>query len=144
MNEKITKLLGSSAEFLRAIHTARMVAGTDASVLVLGERGAGKELLAREIHASSRRREKPFLVVNCAGITEQQLDAELSGCAAAKMDSTGATIVAEGGTLFLDEVGELSEEAQAAPFSGVAGYGTPRLPQCPDCCVVQCRSPDAG
>lgn len=113
MNDKTTKLLGSSAEFLRAIHTARMVAGTDASVLVLGERGVGKELLAREIHASSRRREKPFLVVNCAGITEEQLEAELSVCAAEELDLPEAGGADEGGTLFLDEVGELSLEAQA-------------------------------
>jgi DNA-binding NtrC family response regulator len=114
MIEKTRKLLGSSAEFLRAVHTARMVAGTDASVLVLGERGVGKELLAREIHASSRRREKPFQVVNCSGLTEEQLDQKLSECSAAEAaESWGEAGAGEGGTLFLDEVGELSPEAQA-------------------------------
>ena len=107
MNEKTTKLLGTSAEFLRAVHTARMVAATDANVLVVGERGVGKEVVAREIHASSRRRGGPFQVVNCAGASEQQLAAELSGCSPAESH------VDAGCTLFLDEVGELSLEAQA-------------------------------
>ena len=99
MAEETTKLLGNSPEFLRVLHAARMVAGTDATVLITGQRGVGKELLAREIHAASRRRGEPFSVVNCAGMLEARFAPE--------------TIDQKGGTLFLDEVGELSLELQA-------------------------------
>jgi len=99
MAEETTKLLGNSPEFLRVLHAARMVAGTDTTVLISGQRGVGKELLAREIHTTSRRRSQPFRVVNCAGMSEGRFTPE-----------TGDQ---KGGTLFLDEIGELSQEMQA-------------------------------
>ena len=100
MSEKQHRLLGSSPVFLRVVHAARMVAATDATVLVTGERGVGKGLLAREIHATSRRRNGPFRVANCAGVSIDRFAAELQG-------------LADAGTLLLDEVGELSLEQQA-------------------------------
>ena len=99
MAEETTKMLGNSPEFLRVLHAARMVAGTDTTVLITGQRGVGKELLAREIHAASHRRSEPFRVVNCAGMLEARFAPEM--------------VDQRGGTLFLDEVGELSLELQA-------------------------------
>ena len=78
---------------------AHMVAGTDARVLITGESGTGKEVLARAIHLASPRRSKPFITVNCSGLTEDQLDSRLFRSA-------------EGGTLLLDEIGALSVPAQ--------------------------------
>ncbi|HEB95718.1 MAG TPA: sigma-54-dependent Fis family transcriptional regulator [Sedimenticola thiotaurini] len=100
MDDRQHRLLGSSPLFLQVVHAARMVAPTDATVLVTGERGVGKELLAREIHLHSRRRNRPFRVVGCAGVSPEQFAREL--------DEADAT-----GTLFLDEVGELAPVHQA-------------------------------
>ncbi len=100
MDDKQHRLLGSSPAFLQVVHAARMVAPTDATVLVTGERGVGKELLAREIHLHSRRRNRPFTTIGCAGISIDAFASELE-----RAD--------EGGTLFLDEVGELSPAHQA-------------------------------
>jgi transcriptional regulator with GAF, ATPase, and Fis domain len=94
------------------------VAATDATVLVLGETGTGKELVAREIHAASRRRDHSIIKVNCAAIPQNLIESELFGHE--KGAFTGATsrregrfALADGGTLFLDEVGELPLEIQA-------------------------------
>jgi two-component system, NtrC family, response regulator GlrR len=93
---------------------AHMVAGTDAHVLIAGESGTGKELLAHSMHQASPRRSKPFVVVNCAALAEDQLDVELFG----RAESNGVKAArgqwqnADGGTLFLDEVGELSARLQ--------------------------------
>lgn len=100
MDEKQNRLLGSSPVFLQVVHAARMVASTEATVLVTGERGVGKERLAREIHAASQRRNQPFRVIGCAGISAEAFASELDEAA-------------DTGTLFLDEVGELPLELQA-------------------------------
>jgi DNA-binding NtrC family response regulator len=112
MNSETVKLVGNAPEFLRALHAGRMVAVTDAPVLILGERGTGKEVLAREIHQNSRRSAHRFSVLNCAGVSDDFFESaiqqgnEAAGCAGELFAQ------ARGGTLFLDEVGELSAVSQ--------------------------------
>ena len=95
-----------------------LVAGTDASVLILGESGTGKELVAREIHKRSRRSHGPMIKVNCASIPKELYESEFFGHAkgaftGATRNRSGRFELADGGTLFLDEVGEISLELQS-------------------------------
>jgi DNA-binding NtrC family response regulator len=111
-------LLGDSPEFNSIIRSARIIAATDANVLVLGESGTGKELLAKELHCSSPRRNAPFIAINCAALPEQLVESELFGhrkgaFTGAVEHQSGRIRAAEGGTLFLDEVGELPLTIQA-------------------------------
>jgi DNA-binding NtrC family response regulator len=99
-------------------HLAKEVALTDATVLITGESGTGKELFAQAIHATSPRANGPLIALNCAGIPENLLEAELFGYQQgaftdAKQAKSGRFQMAEGGTLFLDEIGEMSSAAQA-------------------------------
>ena len=101
------------------IDLARRAGESDAKVLITGESGVGKDLLAREAHACSHRRNRPYIAVNCAGFPETLLESELFGHArgsftGADRDRIGKIQMAEGGTLFLDEVGEMSLRMQAA------------------------------
>ncbi|MCB9777822.1 MAG: sigma-54-dependent Fis family transcriptional regulator [Alphaproteobacteria bacterium] len=110
-------LLTQSPRMLRVFDQIRAVAATDATVLIRGETGTGKELVSRAIHERSRRREKPFISVNCGAFTESLLESELFGHE--KGSFTGASgrrqgvfEMADGGTLFLDELGETSLNVQ--------------------------------
>jgi DNA-binding NtrC family response regulator len=112
-----TEIVGNSAALLRVLDRARLAAQTDADILVEAESGTGKELLARFIHESSRRREKPFIAVNCAAVPEALLESELFGHVRGAF--TGATVAKAGkfelanhGTLLLDEIGEMPLELQ--------------------------------
>mgnify|MGYP001478427376 CR=1 FL=1 len=111
-------ILGQSPAFLEALETARRAAAADVPVLLLGETGTGKELLANAVHQGSARAGKPLVTVNCAALAPELLESELFGHVAgaftgALKDRPGRFAAAHGGTLFLDEVGELSPAAQA-------------------------------
>jgi DNA-binding NtrC family response regulator len=105
-------LLGTSAAMRGVLALIERVAPTDANVLVLGENGTGKELIARELHARSKRAAKPFLSVDLGAVAESLFDSELFGHVKgaftdARTDRIGRFQAADGGTLFLDEIGNL-------------------------------------
>ncbi len=110
-------LLGKSEAMQRVYRQIRDVARVDATVLIEGETGSGKELVARAIHDSSRRREKPFVTVNCAGLTDSLLSSQLFGhkrgaFTGAIEDHQGLFEAANMGTLFLDEIGDIPMNVQ--------------------------------
>ena len=110
-------LIGSSSGLKSAVETIGKVAPTDATVLILGETGTGKELVARAIHAASLRRSGPFVPVHCAALSANLLESELFGhekgaFTGADQARAGRFEAASGGTLFLDEVGEIPEIVQ--------------------------------
>lgn len=112
------QLVGASAGFNIAFEMIRKVADTQATVLLLGESGVGKEMFARSLHHLSPRRDKPFIAVNCAAMPETLFEAELFGVekgafTGADASRPGKFELADGGTIFLDEVGTLSLSAQA-------------------------------
>jgi len=112
------EILGRSTALKRLLRQVEMVAATDASVLILGESGSGKELIARAIHQRSRRARKPLVKVNCGSIPRELFESEFFGHArgsftGAIRDRVGRFQLADGGTLFLDEVGEIPLELQS-------------------------------
>ena len=112
------ELVGQSPALRRIISQIDLVAPTEASVLILGETGTGKELVAREIHRRSRRKDKPLIRVNCASIPKDLYESEFFGHArgaftGAIKDRAGRFETAEGGTIFLDEIGEVPLELQS-------------------------------
>lgn len=110
-------IVGSSKSLLRVLDRASRVAPHDTTVLIHGETGTGKELLARAIHHNSRRKAKPFVTINCGAIPKDLVEAELFGFTrgaftGAQVAKQGKVELADGGTLFLDEIGELPLETQ--------------------------------
>ncbi|HWK36160.1 phage shock protein operon transcriptional activator [Sphingomonas sp.] len=115
--ERTTQVIGQSGAFLDALERASRAAALDRPVLVIGERGTGKELVAERLHRLSPRWDQPLVIMNCAALPETLIEAELFGHEAGAF--TGATRAragrfeeADGGTLFLDELGTLSMAAQ--------------------------------
>ena len=111
------EIIGQSSALKSVLHQVSTVAPTDSTVLILGETGTGKELIARAIHNLSRRRERTFVKVNCAAIPTGLLESELFGhergaFTGAIAQRIGRFELADGGTLFLDEVGDLPLELQ--------------------------------
>jgi transcriptional regulator with GAF, ATPase, and Fis domain len=110
-------LIGQSAALRHIISQIDLVAPTEASVLILGDTGTGKELVAREIHRRSPRRDRPLVRVNCASIPKELFESEFFGhvkgsFTGAIKDRAGRFETAEGGTLFLDEIGEVPPDMQ--------------------------------
>lgn len=118
LTNSVQEIIGNSQQINDSLNKVKQVAPLDATVLILGETGTGKELIAKAIHNLSNRKESAFITVNCAALPAQLIESELFGHE--KGSFTGAVEkrigkfeVADGGTLFLDEIGELPLEIQA-------------------------------
>ncbi|HIG05686.1 MAG TPA: sigma-54-dependent Fis family transcriptional regulator [Planctomycetes bacterium] len=114
---RMGRIIGQSTAITRTLDLARTAAKLDRTVLITGESGVGKELLARAIHDQSKRSEKPFSVVDCSGLSETLLESELFGhmkgsFTGANEDKIGAFEAAEGGTVFLDEISDATGPMQ--------------------------------
>jgi DNA-binding NtrC family response regulator len=118
LNDRYSEIIGQSATMQKIFQTIDRVAKTDANVLILGENGTGKEVIARAIHRNSSRQNETFASVDLGSITETLFESELFGhkkgsFTDAKEDRAGRFELANGGTLFLDEIGNLSMPLQA-------------------------------
>ena len=117
-DDPFNKIKGNNASIQHIIHNAKKVAMTDATILITGESGVGKELFAQAIHEKSLRNTKPFIPINCGAIPNALFESELFGyesgsyTGAVKGGKPGKIELADGGTLFLDEVGELPFDMQ--------------------------------
>jgi len=110
-------IVGHSRSLIRVLEIASRVARRDSTVLIIGETGTGKELLARAIHQNSRRKQQPFITINCGTIPKDLLESELFGHTRGSFTGAvgpkkGKIEMAHGGTLFLDEIGEMPPELQ--------------------------------
>ena len=117
-SHNFAELVGASPPLLAILQSVEQVAATDTTVLILGETGTGKELIARALHGASARRERPLVKVDCtalsAGLVESELFGHAKGAFTGAIERrTGRFELADRGTIFLDEVGELPAEAQA-------------------------------
>ncbi|MEC7986661.1 MAG: sigma 54-interacting transcriptional regulator, partial [Myxococcota bacterium] len=111
------KIIGSCTPMKKVFHLIKRLAPTDLSILILGETGTGKELVAKELHEQSDRKKKPFISINCGAIPENLLESELFGhkkgaFTGAVTDKIGKFEAAHGGTIFLDEIGEMPMNLQ--------------------------------
>ncbi|KAA8674776.1 sigma 54-interacting transcriptional regulator [Clostridium sp. WLY-B-L2] len=113
------EIIGESSNFLKTVSQALIVAKTEASVLIEGENGTGKELIAKLIHSNSERKSQPMIIVNCAAVPESLIESELFGyeegsfTGAKSGGKMGKFELANGGTLFLDEIGDMPMAMQA-------------------------------
>ncbi len=113
-----SEIIGQSGAMMEIFHLVEKVVDTDATVLIQGETGTGKELIASNIHKSSRRRDRGFVAQNCAALPETLLESELFGYkkgafSGAERDKKGLIELADGGTLFLDEIGDMPINLQS-------------------------------
>jgi DNA-binding NtrC family response regulator len=112
-----TSFVGATPEFRELVHLIDRVAPSNSTILITGETGSGKEMVAKLVHARSARRQRPFVVVECAALQESLLQSELFGhergaFTGADRAKPGLFEVAQGGTIFLDEIGEVSQATQ--------------------------------
>lgn len=126
------RMLGGSAAMRRVFEMAERVAPTDATVLILGESGTGKDLLAQEIHTRSPRAGKPLVAVNCAALPENLIESELFGYergafTGAAQQRKGKFELASSGTLFLDEIGDMNPVTQAKVLRALESRKIERL-----------------
>src|ERR1700723_2879798 len=118
------QILGGSVPMKALRQQIALTAPTTGRVLIYGESGTGKELVARALHASSQRHEKPFVEVNCAAIPEELIESEMFGhrkgsFTGAGEDKVGKFQKAKGGTLFLDEIGDMSMKPEPKVLPGL-------------------------
>ncbi|HRP11807.1 MAG TPA: sigma 54-interacting transcriptional regulator, partial [Terricaulis sp.] len=111
-------MIAEDASMKQVIQLADQIAGSDASIMITGESGVGKEVLARYVHKKSKRKDKPFIAVNCAAIPEQLLESELFGHEKGAFTGAVARRIgkfeeADGGTLLLDEISEMDLRLQS-------------------------------
>lgn len=116
-NNVFDELIGRSPVWRKVLHQIELVASSNASVLITGESGTGKELVAKAIHAKSRRHQQPLVIVNSAAIAPDLFESEFFGhvkgaFTGAQKDRTGRFGLADGGTIFLDEVAEVPPSLQ--------------------------------
>ena len=133
-------IIGHSQTLLRVLEIAARVAQRDSTVLIRGETGTGKELLARAIHQNSRRKQRPFITINCGAIPKDLMESELFGhtrgsFTGAVAPKKGKVEMADGGTLFLDEIGEMPVELQVKVLrliqnGEIEKVGAPAADQC--------------
>jgi DNA-binding NtrC family response regulator len=126
------RMIGAAPAMRRVFEMADRAAKTDATILILGESGTGKDLLAQEIHARSTRAEKPFVAVNCAALPENLIESELFGFekgafTGAAQQRKGKFELASGGTLFLDEIGDMNPVTQAKVLRALENRTIERL-----------------
>jgi DNA-binding NtrC family response regulator len=126
------RIVGESSRISEVLRIVRKVAPTETTVLITGETGTGKELIARELHANSSRKNQPFIKINCAAIAQNLVESELFGYE--KGAFTGAVTTKPGrfelahkGTLFLDEVGEIPREVQAKLLQAIQDQSFERV-----------------
>ncbi len=132
LDSSFQEIIGVSEEMRRVFSTVKKVASTDANVLIMGENGTGKELIARAIHRQSRRSENIFLAVDMGALSETLFESELFGHVKgaftdAKEDKAGRFEVASGGTLFLDEIGNLTNNLQMKLLAVIQNRQVTRL-----------------
>ena len=140
-------IFGACAPMLELFEQIRVAARTDAAVLVQGEAGTGKELVARALHARGSRRHAPMMALNCGAIPEALIEAELFGHALPNAPTAGLVAAAGAGTLFLNDVAELPLEVQArlvAVLRAAPTGGTPAGPAPIDVRVIAATHRNLG
>src|SRR5215467_13283391 len=118
IGERYRLIVGESPKMSHVAELAKKAATSNATVLLLGESGTGKEIFARNIHNWSERRDKPYVTINCVGLSKELLESELFGheqgaFTGANQRKRGRLELAHGGTVFFDEIGDISQELQA-------------------------------